>query len=41
MVGGVSVSADQRTAVKALMAFLTSSGINPVIEKKGMERSKK
>ena len=41
MVGGVSVSADQRTAVKALMAFLTSSGINPVIEKKGMERSKR
>jgi molybdate transport system substrate-binding protein len=41
MVGGVSVSADQRTAVKALMAFLTSSGINPVIEKKGMERSRR
>ena len=41
MVGGVSVSADQRTAVKALMAFLTSSGINPVIEKKGMERGKR
>ena len=39
MVGGVSASADQRTAVKALMAFLTSSGINHVIEKKGMERS--
>ena len=41
MVGGVSVSADQRTAVKALMAFLTSSGINHVIEKMGMERSRR
>jgi hypothetical protein len=27
--------------VKALMGFLTSSGINSVIEKKGMERSRR
>jgi len=41
MVGGVSVAADQRSAVKALMSFLTSSDINSVIEKKGMERSRR
>ena len=41
MVGGASVSADQRSAVKALLAFLTSSDVDPVVEKKGMERSKK
>jgi len=40
MVGGASVAAGQRPAVKALMSFLTSSDINPVVEKKGMERSK-
>ncbi len=41
MVGGVSVAADQRSAVKALMSFLTSSDINSVVEKKGMERGKR
>jgi molybdate transport system substrate-binding protein len=40
MVGGVSPIAAQSSAVKALMGFLTSAGINPVIEKKGMERAK-
>lgn len=40
MVGGVSAAAVQRPAVKALMTFLTSRGIDPVIEKRGMERSK-
>jgi molybdate transport system substrate-binding protein len=38
MVGGASASAGQSPAVKALMSFLTSRGINSVIEKKGMER---
>ena len=40
MVGGASAAAGQSPAVKALMSFLTSRGINSVIEKKGMERSK-
>ncbi len=40
MVGGVSFASAQSSAVKALMGFLTSPGITPVIEKKGMERAK-
>ncbi|HVQ14482.1 MAG TPA: substrate-binding domain-containing protein [Vicinamibacterales bacterium] len=40
MVGAASASSSQSPAVKALMEFLTSRGINSVIEKKGMERSK-
>ena len=40
MVGGASAAAGQSPSVKALMSFLTSRGINSVIEKKGMERSK-
>jgi molybdate transport system substrate-binding protein len=40
MVGGASAAAGQSPAVKALMSFLTSRGINSVIEQKGMERSK-
>jgi molybdate transport system substrate-binding protein len=39
MVGGASASAAQSPAVRALMSFLTSRGINHVIEQKGMERS--
>jgi molybdate transport system substrate-binding protein len=40
MVGGVSAPSGQSPAVKAFMSFLTSGGINAVIEKKGMERAK-
>jgi molybdate transport system substrate-binding protein len=40
MVGGVSAPSGQSPAVKAFMSFLTSGGINSVIEKKGMERAK-
>jgi molybdate transport system substrate-binding protein len=38
MVGGVSIAAEQFPGVRALMLFLTSPGILPVIEKRGMER---
>jgi molybdate transport system substrate-binding protein len=41
MVGGVSVASAQSSAVKALMGFLTSPGVTPMIEKKGMERPSK
>ena len=40
MVGGVSAPSGQSPAVKAFMSFLTSGGVNSVIEKKGMERAK-
>ena len=40
MVGGVSLASAPSSGVKALMGFLTSPGIDPVIVKKGMERAK-
>ena len=40
MVAGASAASSQSPAVKALLEFLTSRGINSVIEKKGMERTK-
>ncbi len=40
MVGAISAPSGQSPAVKAFMSFLTSGGINSVIEKKGMERAK-
>ena len=38
MVGGVGTGAAHSAGAKALLEFLTSSGVLPVIEKKGMER---
>jgi molybdate transport system substrate-binding protein len=38
MVGGVGTAAAHSAAARALLEFLTSSGLRPVIEKKGMER---
>jgi molybdate transport system substrate-binding protein len=38
MVGGVAASAAHATTARALVEFLASPGVLPVIEKKGMER---
>jgi molybdate transport system substrate-binding protein len=38
MVGGIGSMATHSAAARALLEFLTSSAVLPVIEKKGMER---